>query len=99
MGLAAGVAGGWEVAILRLEANMATEAPHPSVIVRDPEILSGMPVFAGTRVPAKNLIDYLEHGRSLDEFLDDFPTVRREQVIAALEEVKEILVTHATAVG
>lgn len=78
---------------------MATEAPHAPVIVRDPEILSGMPVFAGTRVPAKNLIDYLEHGRSLDEFLDDFPTVRREQVIAALEEVKEILVTHATAVG
>jgi len=69
------------------------------IIIRDPEILSGMPVFAGTRVPAKNLIDYLEHGRSVDEFLDDFPTVRREQVIAALEEVKELLLTHATAVG
>jgi uncharacterized protein (DUF433 family) len=54
------------------------------VIVRDPEILSGMPVFAGTRVPAKNLLDYLEHGRSLGEFLDDIPTVRREQAIAAL---------------
>lgn len=54
------------------------------VIVRDPEILSGMPVFAGTRVPAKNLLDYLEHGRSLAEFLDDFPTVRREQAIASL---------------
>ena len=69
------------------------------IIIRDPEILSGMPVFAGTRVPAKNLIDYLEHGRSVDEFLDDFPTVRREQVIAALEEVKELFLTHATAVG
>jgi uncharacterized protein (DUF433 family) len=69
------------------------------VIIRDPEILSGMPVFAGTRVPAKNLIDYLEHGRSVDEFLEDFPTVRREQVIAALEEAKELLLTHATAVG
>ena len=78
---------------------MSADRPHESVIVRDPEILLGMPVFAGTRVPAKNLIDYLEHGRSLDEFLDDFPTVRREQVIAALEEVKELLVTHATAVG
>lgn len=76
--------------------NDATPTP---VIIRDPEILSGMPVFAGTRVPAKNLIDYLEHGRSLDEFLDDFPTVKREQVIAALEEVKELLVHHATAVG
>lgn len=75
---------------------MSTGAP---VIIRDPEILSGMPVFAGTRVPAKNLIDYLEHGRSVDEFLDDFPTVSRDQVIAALEEVKELLATHATAVG
>lgn len=78
---------------------MKANRPHESVIVRDPEILSGMPVFAGTRVPAKNLIDYLEHGRSLDQLLDDFPTVRREQIIAALEEVKELLVTHATAVG
>lgn len=75
------------------------EARHTSVIIRDPEILSGMPVFAGTRVPARNLIDYLEHGRSVDEFLDDFPTVRRDQVIAVLEEVKELLVSHATAVG
>ena len=69
------------------------------VIVRDPEILSGTPVFAGTRVPAKNLIDYLEHGRSLDQFLEDFPTVRREQVIAMLEEAKELLIGNATAVG
>jgi uncharacterized protein (DUF433 family) len=78
---------------------MNTDVPQAPVIIRDPEILSGMPVFAGTRVPAKNLIDYLARGRSVDEFLDDFPTVRRDQVIAALEEVKEILVRHATAVG
>jgi uncharacterized protein (DUF433 family) len=78
---------------------MTNGTRHASVIVRDPEILSGMPVFAGTRVPAKNLIDYLEHGRSVDEFLDDFPTVRRDQVIAALEEAKELLTAHATAVG
>jgi uncharacterized protein (DUF433 family) len=58
------------------------------VIVRDPEILSGMPVFAGTRVPAKNLLNYLEHGRSLAEFLNDFPTVRREQAIAFTELVR-----------
>ena len=70
-----------------------------NVIIRDPEILSGMPVFAGTRVPAKNLLDYLEHGRSLDEFLEDFPTVRREQAVAALEEAKELLLVHAPAVG
>lgn len=78
---------------------MSIDEPRSSVIVRDPEILSGMPVFAGTRVPAKNLIDYLEHGRSVNEFLDDFPTVRRDQVIAALEEAKDLLITHATAVG
>jgi uncharacterized protein (DUF433 family) len=66
------------------DASMKT-----SVIIRDPEILSGIPVFEGTRVPAKNLIDYLEHGRSLEEFLEDFPTVRREQAIAALQAVIE----------
>lgn len=71
----------------------------PSVIIRDPDILSGIPVFMGTRVPVRNLIDYLEHGRSLDEFLEDFPTVQREQVIAALEEAKELLSVHAPAVG
>jgi len=67
------------------------------VVVSDPEILSGIPVFAGTRVPAKNLIDYLEHGRSLGEFLDDFPTVTRAQAIAALEEAKQLLNVHAAA--
>lgn len=72
------------------------DSPKPAVI-RDPDILSGMPIFAGTRVPAKNLIDYLEHGRSLENFLADFPTVRREQAIAALEEAKELLLVHAPA--
>jgi len=51
----------------------------------DPEILGGTPVFVGTRIPLRNLIDYLEGGHSLDEFLDDFPSVSREQAIAALE--------------
>lgn len=78
---------------------MKHETSTAAVVVRDPEILSGMPVFAGTRVPAKNLLDYLEHGRSIDEFLDDFPTVRREQVIAALEEAKELLLVHAPVAG
>ena len=54
------------------------------LIVRDPEILSGIPVFKGTRVPVKNLIDYLEAGDSLEEFLDDFPTVRKEKVMEFL---------------
>jgi len=60
-----------------------------AVIHSDPEILGGTPVFVGTRVPVKNLLDYLEKGRALDVFLDDFPTVTREQAIAALEKAKE----------
>jgi uncharacterized protein (DUF433 family) len=58
------------------------------VIHSDPEILSGMPVFIGTRVPVKNLFDYLEAGNSIDEFLDDFPSVTQEQVLTFLKELK-----------
>lgn len=60
-----------------------------NVIVRDPEILSGTPVFAGTRVPVATLIDCLAAGDSINEFLDGFPSVNREQVIAYLEEARE----------
>ena len=60
-----------------------------SVIKIDPEIMSGAPCFAGTRVPIQNLIDYLEGGDSIDAFLEDFPSVARNQVIAFLEEAKE----------
>ena len=56
-----------------------------SVIISDPDIQGGVPVFAGTRVPVKNLVDYVEAGDSLDKFLDAFPSVTREQTIAALE--------------
>jgi len=55
------------------------------VVHSDPEILGGTPVFVGTRVPVKTLYDYLEGGDSLDEFLDNFPSVTRDQAIAALE--------------
>ena len=65
---------------------------HDSIIVRDPEILSGVPVFRGTRVPFKNLLDYLEGGYSLDEFLEQFPSVKREHAVAALEQAKESLI-------
>jgi len=58
------------------------------IIVKDPEILGGTPVFRGTRVPLQNLLDYLEGGETLDEFLDDFPSVSREQAIAALQEIR-----------
>jgi uncharacterized protein (DUF433 family) len=61
------------------------------VIVADPEVLSGTPCFRGTRVPFKNLMDYLEGGHSLDEFLRQFPTVTREMGVQALEEAKESL--------
>jgi uncharacterized protein (DUF433 family) len=65
------------------------------VIHSDPDILGGTPVFAGTRVPVKTLLDYLEAGERLDEFLDDFPSVSRELAVAALELAKEILAAHA----
>jgi len=62
----------------------------------DPEILGGKPVFVGTRVPVKALWDYIEGGDSLDEFLDDFPSVTREQAIAAFHLAGERLIAHAT---
>jgi uncharacterized protein (DUF433 family) len=66
-----------------------------SVIHIDPEILGGTPVFIGTRVPLKALIDYIEGGHPLSDFLDDFPTVSHAQVVAALEQAKELLVAHS----
>lgn len=66
-----------------------------AVIHSDPKILSGMPVFVGTRVPVKNLIDYLEAGDTLDDFLNAFPAVSREQAIAALEMAREALTADA----
>ncbi|HEX7152891.1 MAG TPA: DUF433 domain-containing protein [Thermoanaerobaculia bacterium] len=67
------------------------------VLTSDPDVQGGAVVFAGTRVPVKNLIDYLEAGDSLEEFLDDFPSVTREQAVAALELAKEALTTLAGA--
>lgn len=66
-----------------------------SVIHRDPEILGGIPVFSGTRVPLHTLLDYLEAGDSLNEFLEDFPSVTREQVVSALRLAERILVADA----
>jgi uncharacterized protein (DUF433 family) len=65
------------------------------VITSDPAVQGGAVVFAGTRVPLKNLIDYLEAGDSLEEFLDDFPSVTRDQAVAALELAQQALVTLA----
>jgi len=58
---------------------------HSTIIHSDPDILHGTPVFVGTRVPVHNLLDYLEAGDSLREFLEDFPSVTREQAVAALK--------------
>jgi uncharacterized protein (DUF433 family) len=59
-------------------------------ITRDPEVMHGIPVFRGTRVPVKTLFDYLENGESLDDFLAGFPTVSREIAIQVLEESKDL---------
>lgn len=69
---------------------MKTEV-EAQIISRSPDVMSGTPVFAGTRVPVQTIIDYLAGGHPLDEFLDDFPTVRREQALELLQRVKEML--------
>ena len=67
----------------------------PAVIHSDPKILSGTPVFVGTRVPVQSLFDYLEGGDTLDEFLRQFPSVKREQAVAALDYARDSLVAGA----
>ena len=61
------------------------------IINIDPEVMSGTPVFFGTRVPIKNLFDYLETGETLDSFLEDFPSVKKEQAVAMLETAEKLL--------
>ena len=68
-----------------------TDSP---VVHSHPEIVSGEPVFVGTRVPARNLVDWIEGGHTLDEFLDNFPSVTRDQAIAFLEQATEALLSH-----
>ena len=71
--------------------------PVQKVIHTDPEIMGGEPVFVGTRVPLRNLFDYLEAGDSLAVFLDAFPDVTREQVVAALEVAREAVAASANS--
>ena len=71
---------------------MKTETAQ-TVISRLPDVMSGAPVFAGTRVPVQSLLDYLAGGHPLEEFLEDFPTVRREQALELLRKLKESLTT------
>ena len=82
----------------RTTRALEQEAPlsaKPPVVHSDPEILGGTPVFVGTRVPFQALLDYLEAGDPLDEFLTDFPSVTREQAVTALEQAKEALLANA----
>ena len=72
--------------------NMPTKL---AVVHSDPEILGGTPVFVGSRVPVQSLFDYLEGGETLDEFLHQFPSVKREQAIAALEMARDSLLANA----
>ncbi len=74
-------------------------AKHGAIVHSIPEILGGTPVFVGTRVPLRNLIDYLERGYSLDEFLDAFPSVSREQAVGALEAAHKALTARAHPAG
>jgi len=69
---------------------MKTEV-EAQIISRSPDVMSGTPVFAGTRVPVQTIIDYLAGGHPLDDFLDDFPTVRRDQALELLRRVKDLI--------
>ena len=84
-----------EWAILRALVQEVALNAKPPVVHSDPEILGGTPVFVGTRVPFQALLDYLEAGDPLDEFLTDFPSVTREQAVTALEQAKEALLANA----
>lgn len=84
---------------MRLDKLLSTEPGGQRVMLKDsliisasPEVMGGTPVFTGTRVPVQTLLDYLKAGESIDDFLDGFPTVTREQVIALLEEAGKQLV-------
>ena len=68
---------------------------HP-IVQRSPDILGGTPVFTGTRVPVQTLIDYLEAGETVKDFLDDYPTVKRKQAISLLEFAKKALLEDAS---
>ena len=76
-----------------LHTNKPTMATEQTVVHSDPEILGGTPVFVGTRVPVQSLFNYLEGGDTLDEFLRQFPSVNRDQAVAALDLARDTLLT------
>jgi len=74
---------------------MSTHTPKPQTLSRSPDVMGGTPLFAGTRVPVQTLLDYLEAGDTIHDFLEGFPSVRQEQVIGFLEEAKERMIAAA----
>jgi uncharacterized protein (DUF433 family) len=81
-----------DLPLLQQRAQRKITSMVQPVISRDPDVMGGTPVFVGTRVPVQTLLDYLEAGDSIDEFLQGFPSVSREQVIAFLEQAKDRLI-------
>ena len=81
--------------VVEQNRKMPSQVDRISVIESHADVLGGTPVFAGTRVPFQALLDYLEGGHPLADFLEDFPTVSHEQAVTALEEAKEALLSHA----
>jgi len=77
--------------VIRRKLGLIVAMKAKAIVVVDPEIMSGTPCFAGTRVPVRNLLDYLEAGDPLDEFLEQFPTVSRAQAVAFLEQSAEAM--------
>ena len=71
------------------------DLPKSPVVSVSPDVMGGTPVFTGTRVPVQTFLDYLEAGETIDDFLDGFPTVKREQLISFLEQATELIVAHA----
>jgi uncharacterized protein (DUF433 family) len=72
--------------------DLMQKLDEPLVIIKDPDVLGGAPVFRGTRVPFQTLLEYIEEGQTLDEFLDDFPTVTRAAAVSALEHAKSLVI-------
>jgi uncharacterized protein (DUF433 family) len=83
---------------IRISPTSGYNFDMDGVIVTNPKILGGTPVFAGTRVPVESLFDYLRHGRSIYYLLEQFPSVQREQVEALLDDAKSKALSHRTAV-
>ncbi len=75
--------------------TVATDTSLHSVVTVSPDVMSGTPVFCGTRVPVKNLLDYLAAGDSLGDFLEQFPTVTQEQAVALVEVAEELVLARA----